>query len=193
MDWIIIGLGNPGKDYAKTRHNAGAMVLEAILKRHPEDFDGLTPDKKFKALTAKGRLAGKKVLLVFPQTYMNLSGHSAAEAASFYKVPAENVLVLVDEKELPVGKLRLRLNGSAGGHNGIKSIIERLGTQDFPRLRIGVGNDVSKGHKVDTADFVLGRPSKEELAELEATAERAAEEVEVIVTEGPETAMNRYN
>ena len=191
MDWLIVGLGNPGKEYANTRHNAGAMVLEKILERHGDDFDKFSNSNKFKARVAKGRLSGQKVFLVFPQTYMNLSGNSVADAANFYKINPNRILVIFDDKEISLGSLRLRLSGSAGGHNGVKSIIEKLGTQDFPRLRVGIGTEISK--KSDAANFVLGKPSKEELAELEKSVTKAAEEVEVILTEGPDTAMNRYN
>ncbi|MBN1585268.1 aminoacyl-tRNA hydrolase [Candidatus Uhrbacteria bacterium] len=191
MDWLIVGLGNPGPEYAQTRHNAGAMAIEAILRRHGDGFGSLAMNRKFKALTAKGRLAGRKVMLAFPQTFMNLSGQAVAAIASFHKINPDRILVIADEKDIPLGRLRLRLSGSAGGHNGLKSIIERLGTRDFPRLRIGIGTETSK--RSEAADFVLGRPSAEELAELKAAAERAAEAVRTLLADGPESAMGKFN
>jgi PTH1 family peptidyl-tRNA hydrolase len=194
MDWLIVGLGNPGKKYENTRHNAGAMVLSEIVAGNPDAFgDGLRMNADLKALTAVGTIGGAKVLLVFPQSYMNLSGGAVAKAVSFYKVEPSRVLAVFDDKDIPLGTLRLRASGSAGGHNGVKSIIERLGTEEFPRLRVGVGTAASLERKTDAADFVLKRPSKAERETLAASVSRAAEAVETILTEGLEAAMNRYN
>ena len=194
MDWLVVGLGNPGKKYEKTRHNAGAMVLNRIIERHRDEFGGgLKPNADFQALVAAGKLAGAKVLLLFPQSYMNLSGGSVAKAASFYKLKPANVLVIFDDKDIPLGTLRLRPAGSSGGHNGVKSIIERLGTEEFPRLRVGTGTAASLSRQADAADFVLKRPSKAEQETLDAAVARAAEAVEVALAEGLEAAMSRFN
>ena len=161
MDYIIVGLGNPGKEYEKTRHNAGRIAIDRIAEKY-----GIKINKiKFKGLYGQTDIAGKKVLLLKPETYMNLSGISVSEAADFYKVPAEHIIVLCDDISLPTAKLRIRREGSAGGHNGLKSIINMLETQTFPRIKIGVADRPDKNE--DLADWVCGNFSKEEMTAIE--------------------------
>ena len=151
VDWLLVCLGNPGDQYENTRHNAGFMVADELADRLNVPVQRL----KFRALTNTVTLGGRKVLLMKPMTYMNLSGEAVHEAASFYKIPPERVLVVSDEVALPPGKIRVRKNGSAGGHNGLKSIIARLGGENFPRIRIGVGAKPRPDY--DLADWVLGK------------------------------------
>ena len=184
--YIIAGLGNPGKKYENTRHNMGFLAVDLLAEKY-----GIRIDKiKFKALVGEGRIAGQKVLLVKPQTYMNLSGQSIVEVMNFYKVEIENLIVIYDDINLAPGKLRIRPKGSAGGHNGIKNIIAHLGTQVFPRIRIGVG-EKPKGW--DLADYVLGRFSKEEEPVVREALEKAAKACSEIITEDVTSAMNKYN
>lgn len=184
--YIIAGLGNPDKKYEKTRHNVGFQAARRIKKQY-----GLERSrKKFQAKTNQGRIGGEEVLLLRPETYMNNSGLAVREAAAFYKVPADHVLIIYDDIALPLGTLRLRKSGSAGGHNGIKSIISHLGTQDFPRIRIGVGSNQGEG---DLIDYVLGAFSKAEQQVIDEAVQRAADAVESIITEGMDKAMNRFN
>lgn len=186
-EYIIAGLGNPGEKYEYSRHNTGFLCLDVICNRC-----GVKPDRlKFGAVTAAAAVGGVPCLLMRPQTYMNNSGDAVREAAAFYKIPPERVIVIYDDISLPTGVLRIRLKGSAGGHNGIKSIIAQLGTDVFPRLKLGVGE--RKDPEEDLKDHVLGRLSKEELAVLRETMDRAASAVELIVQGKPEEAMNRYN
>lgn len=151
--YIIVGLGNPSKQYEGTRHNAGFMTLDVLADRYNIDIS----EKKHKALCGKGVIEGNKVVLLKPQTFMNLSGESVRAAADFYKVAPEEIIVIYDDISLEPGQLRVRKKGSAGGHNGMKNIIAHLGTQDFPRIRVGVGE---KPAGMDLADYVLGRFSK---------------------------------
>ena len=185
--WLIVFLGNPGPRYEGTRHNAGFMTGDAVAKKCGVRIARL----KCRALTEKCTLGGEPVLLVKPQTFMNLSGEAVRPLADFYKVPPERVLVVSDEVALPVGKLRLRPGGSAGGHNGLKSIIAQLGTDAFPRLRIGVGAPPHPDY--DLADWVLSTFQNQDAADMEAAAARAADAVECCVRDGLDTAMNRYN
>ena len=186
-EYIIAGLGNPGEKYEYSRHNTGFLCLDVICNRC-----GVKPDRlKFGAVTAAAEVGGVPCLLMRPQTYMNNSGDAVREAAAFYKIPPERVIVIYDDISLPTGVLRIRLKGSAGGHNGVKSIIAQLGTDVFPRLKLGVGE--RKDPEEDLKDHVLGRLSKEELAVLRETMDRAASAVELIVQGKPEEAMNRYN
>ena len=187
VSWILVFLGNPGKKYAGSRHNVGFMTAQVLEKRLGVRVDRL----RFKALTAQATLGGEKVLLMKPQTYMNLSGDAVKPAAAFYKVPAEHVLVVSDDVSLPTGKLRIRASGSAGGHNGLKSIIARLGTDAFPRVKIGVGAPPNKEY--DLADWVLSGFHGQDAAEIESATERAADALETILSEGVERAMNRFN
>ena len=186
-EWLFVFLGNPGPKYAGTRHNAGFMVGEALSKRLGVKINRA----RWRALTATADVGGHKVLLMLPQTLMNLSGEAVGPAAKFYKIPPERVLVFSDEMALPPGSVRIRTGGSAGGHNGLKSIIAALGTDKFPRMRLGVGEPPHPDY--DTADWVLGTPRGKD-AELMADAvERAAQAAVCYVTEGPERAMSKYN
>ena len=148
--YLIAGLGNPTKEYDKTRHNAGFSVIDVLADRYRIDVS----EKKHKALCGRGVIEGQKVLLLKPQTFMNLSGESIRAAADYYKIAPEEMVVIYDDISLEPGQLRIRLKGSAGGHNGIKNIIANLGTQDFPRIKVGVG---AKPPRMDLADYVLGR------------------------------------
>ena len=182
--YIIAGLGNPGKKYENTRHNIGFITLDFLAERHDIKINKI----KHKALVGEGRISGQKVLLVKPQTYMNLSGESLREVMDYYKVDIEDMIVIYDDIDLPAGTVRIRKKGSAGTHNGMRSIVQHLG-QDFPRIRMGIGNE----RKGDLVDFVLGGFSKEDREVLEPAVERAALAVETYVGEGIEKAMNKYN
>ena len=187
VSWLVVFLGNPGPKYECTRHNAGFMAGDALAKKL-----GVTINKlRFKALTAPAEINGEKVLLMKPQTFMNLSGEAVGEAARFYKVPPEHVIVVSDEISLPLGKLRVRPKGSAGGHNGLKSIIAHLGSDAFPRVRLGVGAPPHPDY--DMADWVLSVFRNQDLEDMLAAADRAGEAVISYITDGPERAMNRFN
>ncbi len=186
-EYLVVGLGNPGSQYEATRHNVGFRAVDALAKEAGVKIDRA----KFQALTAQVTVGGVRVLLMKPQTYMNLSGVAVKQAADFYKVPPERVLVLFDDIDLDVGRLRIRRNGSAGGHNGIKSIISSLGSQEFPRIKIGVG---AKPHPdYDLADWVLSRFTLAEQKLLDPAIEHAAEAVSVIFTQGIERASSQFN
>jgi PTH1 family peptidyl-tRNA hydrolase len=182
--YIIAGLGNPGKKYENTRHNIGFITLDFLAERHDIKINKI----KHKALVGEGRIAGQKVLLVKPQTYMNLSGESLREVMDYYKVDIEDMIVIYDDIDLDAGAVRIRKKGGPGTHNGMRSIVQHLGT-DFPRIRMGIGKD----RKGDLADFVLGGFSKEDREVLEPAVERAALSIECYVDEGIEKAMNKYN
>ena len=183
---LVVGLGNPGAQYATTRHNAGFLAVDRIAERLSVRVDRV----RFRALTGEGTLAGVRVLFLKPQTFMNLSGESVREAAAYYHIPPENIVVLYDDVCLPVGRLRVRAKGSDGGHNGMKSIIARLGTEEFPRVRIGIGEKPSGW---DLADYVLGRfPAEEEPLMREALAD-AARACELFVMDELSAAMNLFN
>ncbi len=187
VTWLAVFLGNPGPRYEGTRHNAGFMTADALAKDK-----GLRIDRaRFRALTAVCELGGEKVLLMKPQTYMNLSGEAVQQAVRFYKIPPEHVLVVSDEVSLPIGKLRVRQKGSAGGHNGLKSIIACLGTEDFPRIRLGVGAPPHPDY--DMADWVLASFKHQDAADMAAAARRAAQAVESYITDGPDRTMNKFN
>ncbi len=184
---IIAGLGNPGKEYENTRHNVGFEIVDKLAAKIGATSFG----KEGKALVAKGFIAGEKVLLVKPQTYMNLSGEAIRALLDFYKLdPEESLIVVSDDIDLPVGHIRIRKNGSAGGHNGLKNIILHTGTTQFPRLRMGVGQ---KPEGYDLADYVLGHFSGEEKKEMEQSFLQAADALELMVREDVSLAMNRYN
>ena len=187
VSWLIVFLGNPGPKYECTRHNAGFMAGDALAKKLGVSINRL----RFKALTAAAEINGEKVLLMKPQTFMNLSGEAVGQAARFYKVAPEHVIVVSDEVSLPLGKLRVRMKGSAGGHNGLKSIIASLGSDAFPRVRIGVGAPPHPDY--DMADWVLAVFRNQDLEDMLAAAAQAAEAVITYVTDGPERAMNRFN
>lgn len=184
--YVVVGLGNPGKQYEKTRHNVGFDVIDIISK----EFDIPVNKIKHKALVGEGRIGNNKVLLVKPQTYMNLSGETLIDIYNYYKVDLENIIVIYDDIDLDVGKIRIRKKGSAGTHNGMKSIIKCLGSGDFPRIRVGVSKP-EKGQ--DLANFVLSRFKKEEEIDLQAGFEKAYKSVESIIIENIDIAMNKYN
>lgn len=187
VTWLAVFLGNPGPKYAWTRHNAGFLTCDALAKKLGVNVNRA----RFKALTATCDIGGESVMLMKPQTYMNNSGEAAAEAARVYKIPPEHVIVVSDEVSLPVGRLRIRQKGSAGGHNGLKSIIAQLGSDQFPRIRLGVGAPPHPDY--DMADWVLSVFRNQDAADIADAAKRAAEAVECYITEGPERAMNRFN
>lgn len=186
-EWIVAFLGNPGLKYSGTRHNAGFMAADAMEKKLGVSINKM----RFKALTQTVDIGGKKVLLMKPQTYMNLSGDAIVQAANFYKVPPERVIVVSDETALPIGRLRIRRGGSAGGHNGLKSVIARLGTDQFPRIRLGVGDKPHPDY--DMADWVLSAFKGQDAADMELVAKKAADAVECYITEGADRAMNKFN
>lgn len=187
LDWILVCLGNPGDAYENTRHNVGFAAADALGERLNKPIQRL----KFKALTNVVEYGGAKVLIMKPTTYMNLSGEAVREACQFYKLPPERVLVVCDDVSLPVGKLRLRRNGTAGGHNGLRSIIGQLHSDQFPRVKIGVGQKPHPDY--DMADWVLGKFSKEDRKTIDATIERALDAIECIFSKGMDQAMSRYN
>ena len=185
--WLIVGLGNPGEKYARTRHNIGFDGLDALAKRHGLDFRG----KRANSLIAEGSIGGQRVALAKPQTFMNLSGQAVTALRSWYKLDAaKELLVVYDDMDLPFGKLRLRERGSAGTHNGMRSIVGQLGGSEFPRLRVGI--DQAPG-KLDAAAYVLSRFSKAEEAELPFLLDTLSDAVELVVREGLPAAMNKYN
>lgn len=185
--YIIAGLGNPGNKYEKTRHNAGFQVIDRLAAKYHIDMNM----KKHRAVCGTGVIEGVKVMLVKPQTFMNLSGESIREAVDFYKVdPEEEFLVIYDDISLKPGQLRIRKKGSAGGHNGIKNIIQHLGTQVFPRIKVGVGE---KPEGYDLADYVLSHFSKEDEKEMTEVFDRAVLAAAEILTDGPDKAMNDFN
>lgn len=187
VERLIVFLGNPGLKYSGTRHNVGFMTADALEKKL-----GISINRaKFKALTAKCSLGGKSVLLMKPQTYMNLSGDAVIEAVRFYKLAPEDVLVVCDDTSLPCGKLRFRQKGSAGGHNGLKSIIARLNSEAFPRLKIGVGSPPHPEY--DMIDWVLGVFRNQDAEDISKAVQTAAEAIEVFLRDGADRAMNRYN
>ena len=187
VDWLIVGLGNPGKQYERTRHNVGWRTAELLARDAGVKIDR----SRFRGLTRTCTLAGQKVLLLKPETYMNASGEAVQLAAMFYKVPIDHILVLSDDVSLPVGKIRVRAEGSAGGHNGLKSIISRLGSQDFPRIRIGVG---AKPHPdYDLADWVLSNFTSEEEKALGPALENAAAAALELLQHGPQAAAAKFN
>ena len=187
VEWLVVGLGNPGDKYENTRHNVGFMTADVLAERKGVPVQRL----KFKALTTTLTLGGAQVLLMKPVTYMNLSGEAVGEAARFYKIPPERVLVISDDVSLPAGKLRIRRSGSAGGHNGLKNIIAHLGTDAFPRIKVGVGGKPHPDY--DMADWVLGKLSGEDKKAVDAAVERAADAVERYIQDGPDKAMSLFN
>lgn len=183
---IIAGLGNPTAQYHGTRHNIGFTVIDRLA-----DAYGISVDmKKHKALCGKGVIEGQKVLLLKPQTYMNLSGESIREACDYYKADISDIVIIYDDISLDVGRLRIRKKGSSGGHNGIKNIIAHLGTEEFARIRVGVGG---KPKQMDLADYVLSRFDGGDLAAIKEGMENAVWAVGVILTDGIDSAMNRFN
>ena len=187
VDWLIVGLGNPGQKYEHTRHNMGFLTVDLLAEKAGVKLNKV----KFKAAYNILNFAGCKCLVMKPQTYMNLSGEAVREAVQFYKIPADHVLVIYDDISLPVGKLRVRPSGSAGGHNGIKNIIAHLGTQEVPRVKIGVGAPSGGGDEM--IDWVIGAPSQAERKILAESFEKAIGAAECIIQKGCQQAMNSFN
>lgn len=187
VEWLVVFLGNPGAEYDNTRHNAGFRAADALEKKTGERIKRI----KFKALVGDFVCGGVRILAMKPQTYMNLSGEAVQEAASFYKIAPEHILVVCDDISLAPGVLRLRKKGSAGGHNGLKSIIQQLGTDQFPRIKMGVGQKPHPDY--DLAAWVLGHFSPEDSKLMDGAAQRAAEAVEMILSQGFDKAQNQYS
>ena len=187
IEYIIVGLGNPGSQYENTRHNAGFITLDTIAKKNDIKVDRL----KFKSLCGTGKIGGKRVLLMKPSTFMNLSGQAVTEAMAFYKIPPEHTIVIFDDISLEPGKLRIRRKGSDGGHNGIKSIISCIGSQNFPRVKIGCGKKPHPDY--DLAAWVLSEYKKDEAPELKKALDNACCAVELILDGKTDEAMNKYN
>lgn len=185
--WLVAFLGNPESKYERTRHNAGFMAAEVLAEKYRIKTNKL----RFHAFTALEDFGGERVYFMRPTTYMNLSGDAVAPAAAFYKIPPERVIVVFDDMALPPGKLRVKRNGSAGGHNGIKSIIAKLGTDQFPRVKIGIGSPPHPDY--DVVDWVIGKMSDAEYKTIREAAERALEAVEEIIQKGVNAAMNDFN
>lgn len=185
--WLIAGLGNPGLQYAETRHNAGFMAADMLAEKHGMAFN----KRKFDAEYGEFALNGKRVILAKPQTYMNESGRSVAAIARFYKIPTENIIIMFDDITQPVGKIRIRRSGTHGGHNGIRDIIELMGTDGIKRIKIGVSERPDRN--CDLKDWVLGKIPKEQRAELEKALEKAACAADETVLHGIDSAMNKYN
>ncbi|MBQ7605897.1 MAG: aminoacyl-tRNA hydrolase [Firmicutes bacterium] len=185
--YVIAGLGNPGKQYEQTHHNMGFITIDYLAEKL-----GISVNKiKFKALTAETVYNGQKIVLLKPQTYMNLSGESIREIVQFYKLPPEHLIVIYDDIDLDTGKIRIRAKGSAGTHNGMRNIVFQLQTDEFPRIRIGIRGGMSE--KMQLRDFVTGGFTKEEVPLLEDAVSRAADAVLCYVSEGINTCMNKYN
>ena len=184
--YVIVGLGNPGKQYENTRHNVGFNVIDILAKENNISVTKI----KHKALIGEGRIANNKVLLVKPQTYMNLSGETLIDIYNYYKVDMDKIIVIYDDIDLDVGKLRIRKKGSAGTHNGMRSIVKCLGSGEFPRIRVGVSKPMP-GQNL--ADFVLSRFRKEEAIDLDTGLEKAYRAVECIISEDIDKSMNKYN
>ena len=182
--YIIVGLGNPGLKYENTRHNMGFKAIDAMASEFGIDVNRA----KFKGLIGEGRIGSEKVILLKPQTYMNLSGQSVREIMNFYKIPEENLIVIYDDFDLPIGSIRVRKSGGPGTHNGMKSVIQELGSRKFPRVRVGIGS--SDG---STIQFVIGKVGKDEQQILNEAAEAAASAAADIIRVGIENAMNIHN
>ena len=187
VEWIVVGLGNPGPKYDWTRHNVGFLVIDELADRANIPVQRV----KYKALTNTTKLGGKSVLLMKPVTYMNLSGEAVGQAARFYKVPPERVLVISDDVSLPQGKLRIRRSGSAGGHNGLKNFIAHLGTDQVPRVKVGVGNKPRPDS--DMAAWVLGKFTGPDREAMEAAVKKAADSVTCLNEQGADKAMAQFN
>lgn len=182
---LIVGLGNPGKEYEGTRHNCGFITLDVLADKLQVEIN----QSKFKGLYVKTKYAGEDIILLKPQTYMNLSGESVIQFMNFFKIDKQDILVVYDDLDMPVGKLRLRTSGSAGGHNGIKSIIHHIGGQDFNRIRIGI----DRHPYIKVVDYVLGRFTKEEQANIIEGIDKASDAILMYIEKGFVSAMNQYN
>ena len=187
VEWLLVCLGNPGKEYANTRHNIGFIAADALERRTGVKFNKL----KYRALTGEVTLGGQRVLVVKPQTYMNLSGEAVKLAGGFYKIPPDHILVLYDDVSLPLGKLRVRGSGSAGGHNGIKNIIAHLGTDAFPRIKVGVG--APEGADRDLVDWVIGNFTQAQRKVVDEAIEKALDAAACVIEHGVSEAQNRFN
>lgn len=184
--YLIVGLGNPEEEYSKTRHNMGFNAINKIAEQY-----GIKVTKnKFQGLYESALIEGEKVILLKPQTYMNLSGNSVKEVVDFYKIEKEKILVIYDDMDIEPGKIKIRKKGSAGGHNGMKSIIQMIGTEEFPRIRVGIGRPI---HKDDEINYVIGAIPEEDLKRLDEGIEKAQKAVEEILRNGVDSAMNKYN
>ena len=186
---LIVGLGNPGTKYKNTRHNAGFMALDFLAEHY--GFEPFKTLDKGKSLVTKGGIAGKKVILMKPQTFMNLSGIPTQAMSAYFKIDLKDIIAIYDEAELPFGQLRIRRDGSAGGHNGVKSLIEQLGGDDFIRVRLGIKPDVP--FKGALEDYVLGKPDAIQKASLNHVISSLPEIIETLISDGADVAMNRYN
>ena len=184
--YLIVGLGNPGKEYENTRHNMGFNTINKISQQYNIEVK----QNKFQALYGSGMIEKEKVILLKPQTYMNLSGNSVKEVVDFYKIEKEKILVIYDDMDIEPGKIKIRKKGSAGGHNGMKSIIQMIGTEEFPRIRVGIGRPI---HKDDEINYVIGAIPEEDLKRLDEGIEKAQKAVEEILRNGVDSAMNKYN
>lgn len=185
--YLVVGLGNPGNEYRMTRHNIGFETIDYIAVKNGVKINKL----KFKGVYGESNIKGEKVIFLKPQTYMNLSGDSIIEFCDFYKIPFENVIVISDDTALERGRIRIRQKGGAGGHNGLKSVIYRLKTEKFPRIRIGIGSALNEN--MDMVDFVIGRFTKDEIPVLEGAIIKTADAVMDIIENGIDYAMNKYN
>ncbi|MBQ3052363.1 MAG: aminoacyl-tRNA hydrolase [Clostridia bacterium] len=186
-DWLIVGLGNPGAEYEKTRHNAGFMAVDLLADK--EDFK--FTKRKFNGVCGEFKLKDKRILVLKPETFMNNSGTAVAAAKNFYKIPLENIIILCDDMMLDVGKIRIRRKGSHGGHNGIRDIIEHLGTEEFARIKIGVGKKPRPDY--DVISWVLGKFPQELSEDLDKSIERSVKAIKEIISRGIDSAMNKYN
>ena len=187
VGWLLVCLGNPGKQYENTRHNIGFLTADEIERRSGVKINKL----RYRALTGEVKLGGERVLVMKPQTYMNLSGEAVKLAGAFYKIPPERVIVISDDVSLPLGKLRIRANGSAGGHNGLKNIIQHLGTDAFPRIKVGVGAPAHPEHEM--VDWVIGNFTPAEKKVVSEAVGRAADAVECLNEKGVSEAQNKFN
>ena len=184
--YLIVGLGNPEEEYSKTRHNMGFNSINKLAKKYNLEIN----KSKFQGLYESSIIEGKKVILIKPQTYMNLSGNCIREFANFYKIENENIIVIYDDMDIEPGKIKIRKKGSSGGHNGMKSIIQNLGTEEFPRIRIGIGRPEHNG---DEINYVIGAIPEEQLQKLDEGAEKAKEAIIEILKNGIDFAMNKFN
>ena len=184
--YIIVGLGNPGKEYEKTRHNTGFITIDKLANKYNIEIN----KEKHKALVGSGTIEGEKVILVKPQTYMNLSGEAAREVLDFYKEDVRNVIAIFDDIDLPLGNIRIKEKGSAGTHNGVKSLVKELGSQDFKRVKVGIGSPTGQ---MDLISHVLGKFSNEEWEKIDKSSDNAVNAIGIIIRDGILKAMNEYN
>lgn len=184
--YLIVGLGNPEEEYSKTRHNMGFNVINELAKKNNIEID----KKKFKALYNTGIIQNQKVILAKPQTFMNLSGESIKEIVDFYSIPLENIIVIYDDIDIEKSEIRIRKKGSSGAHNGMKSVVEKLNTIDFIRIRVGIGKPE---YKTDMINYVIGNVPKDELDTLNLGVEKAVQAIEEILKNGVDIAMNKFN